>query len=332
MVQFTSAIMAPATAAFLVSFLAPSVYASPIQINDGVEQIKDGAEKIASCLVGRNIVSVISGAIAEVAPCIADVVPVKRRDDSNGFPLRVPDLNRFMVENGGPKYAECMKKSYPSFPDVDAVETQVMKDCINLTQPNAKNLVARGKSYGYEASCTNYKDSKHIPGVFQEAGPFRAKTDPFCDKMRAAVIDKGEGEIYEVLGDTTFKYGDGGFARPLLKHDVKDALGLKTRLTLTDRGRDLIKDAENHDAAYDELCRPAFMQFGTKDKGCTQELVYRKSLREGGGEFSTTVAKTGNLKIFDGKEEIATLFVDLEVINEWPGLTDEEKDEAEGKH
>lgn len=331
MVQFTSAIMAPATAAFLVSFLVPSVYASPIQISEVAEQIKDGAVEIASCLAGRNIVNVASGAV-EIGACIPAVLHDKRQDNSNGSPLHVPDLNRYMTEERGPKYAECMKKSYPSFPDVDAVETQVMKDCITLTQPIAKNLEARGKSYGYEASCTNYKDSKHIPGVFQEAGPFRAKADPFCDKMRAAVIDKGEGEVYEVPGDTTFKYGDGGFARPLLKHDVKDALGLKARLTLTDRGRDLIKDAENHDAAYDELCRPAFMQFGTKDKGCTQELACRKGLREGGGDFSTTVTKTGNLKIFDGKEEIGTLFVDLEVINEWPGLTDEEKDDAEGKH
>ncbi|OAL70340.1 hypothetical protein A7D00_5306 [Trichophyton violaceum] len=321
MVQFTSAIMAPATAAFLVSFLAPSVYASPIQIKDGVEHV-------ISCLAEKGIASVITGAIVDAAtPCIVDAIHAKRHDDCNGSPLRLPDLNRIMTENGGPKYAECMKESYPSFPDVDVVETQVIKDCIYLTQPNGKNLVARGKSYGYEASCTNYKDAKHIPRVFEEAGPFRAKTDPFCDKMRPAVIDKGEGEVYEVLGDTTFKYGDSGFARPLLKHDVKDALGLKTRLTLTDRGRDLIKD----DAAYDELCRPAFMQFGTKGKGCTQELEYRKSVHEGGGEFPTTVAKTGNLKIFDGKEEIGTLFVDLEVINEWPGLTEDEEKEAEGK-
>ncbi|EGD88972.2 uncharacterized protein TERG_08856 [Trichophyton rubrum CBS 118892] len=53
-------------------------------------------------------------------------------------------------------------------------------------------------------------------------------------------------------------------------------------------------------------------------------------VHEGGGEFPTTVAKTGNLKIFDGKEEIGTLFVDLEVINEWPGLTEDEEKEAEG--
>ncbi|EFR00381.1 hypothetical protein MGYG_03384 [Nannizzia gypsea CBS 118893] len=180
----------------------------------------------------------------------------------------------------------------------------------------ASPIVARGKEYDYKSSCVNYKHAKNIPGVFQEAGPFRGKTDPYCDKMRAAVIDKGEGEFYEVPGDTFFKYGDEGYARPTIQRNVKDSLGIKTRLTLTDRGRDLIKDAENPEAAFDELCRPAFIQFGTKGKGCTQELDYSKSQRENGGDFTTTVVNNGDLKIFDGKEEMGTLFV----INEWPGI------------
>ncbi|EEQ30961.1 conserved hypothetical protein [Microsporum canis CBS 113480] len=282
MVQFTSAIMAPATAAFLLSFLATSVYATP---------------------VGTGMA---------------------------GSSVDVGTFSNVLAEKQSPEFTECMKKEYPLFPDVDFIDPHVTKNCLGATHSKGQgtgDLVARGKSFDFKSTCIKLQ-RKDFPSVFQEAAPFRAKTDGFCDKMRGAVIDKGEGENYEVLGDTTFKYSDAGYARPKLKYNNPDALALKTTLKLTDRGKDLIKDAENPEVAYNELCRPAFEKFGTKGPGCTEELNCSRLRSQGGGGFTTTLVKNGDMKILDGEEEIGTLIVDLQVLNKWPGLTKEEENGA----
>ncbi|KAF3483225.1 uncharacterized protein GIQ15_02549 [Arthroderma uncinatum] len=311
MVQFTASIMAPATAALLISCLAPSVYASPI------------SSSLDSCIEKAGVALIEGGATPDdLFKCIAQFQPERR--DVGGMPPPSMGLNEIPGETPHesiePKFIECMKGKSLTDP------AEVM-NCFNESREKrqtSNNLVARDMIPAlFDADCAK----GNIPDLFMEAAQFRSKARGFCDKMRKEVLDKGDSAHEEEVTDGTQKRSEGGWTRFKLKRDQK--LGFYTRFTLTARGRDLIKGAKDPNVAFDELCNAAIERLGTRGQGCTREIAISKSKAEGRGNSQTTGVLNGVMNIFDEKDKkvsVASVIVDMKIDGRIPPWTEADDD------
>ena len=130
--------------------------------------------------------------------------------------------------------------------------------------------------------------TKNLPSTFEEAAKFRARAQPWCDKLKPSLTQGSEGKVDDTLDDSSrlddYTYLEAG-----------DPLGITITMSLTEDGK---KELGDDDGKLNDFCLESLELFGTKKKGCTHEVGFYKAT---GGKGTTTGVKEGDLEIWKGE-------------------------------
>ena len=130
--------------------------------------------------------------------------------------------------------------------------------------------------------------AKTLPSTFEEAANFRARAQPWCDKLKPSLAQGSEGKVDDTLDDSSH-LEDATYL------EAGDPLGITITMSLTEDGK---KELGDDDAKLNDFCLGSLELFGTKGKGCTKERAFYKA---NGGSATKTGVKEGDLEIWKGE-------------------------------
>lgn len=136
--------------------------------------------------------------------------------------------------------------------------------------------------------------AKTLPSTFEKAANFRSRAQPWCDKLKPSLAQGSEGKVNDTLDDSShlenYTYLEAG-----------DPLGITITMSLTEDGK---KELGDDYAKLNDFCLESLELFGTKNKGCTEEVAFYKA---SGGSGTTTGVKEGDLEIWKGKTKFGSV-------------------------
>ncbi|KAB8067149.1 hypothetical protein BDV29DRAFT_163691 [Aspergillus leporis] len=175
-------------------------------------------------------------------------------------------------------FLQCVKQ-LNGFKSANIVDDDIALKCRGVYGNGGSNLL-HGRSVKATDRCParplpstsevveKHSCAKDLPKNFEEAAPFRAAVDTVCNDLVGSLLNKGMNHITHRFADASTKS-----ASWLLRN--KDVL-LEVTMNLTPQTRSALKAGKVVKATLDNLCKNGLRDFGTKDKGCTNELKYYK--------------------------------------------------------